>query len=145
MARYETTIKNDLPPAEAFVRVADLSRLELWDPGVTKSEQVSGDGIEIGSSYDVSVKTFAGRSMTLTYVVTEFTENERMVAIADDTNLRSYDIISVKPDGDGGSALTYDAELELKGFFRPGNLLLGLAFNRIGDAAAAGLRTYLVP
>lgn len=146
MARYATTVESPLAPAESFAKVADLANFEKWDPGVSESVQVQGDGPAVGAAYDVTVKSFTGGSMVLTYVITEFTPGERVVALAETSNLRSYDIISVVPSdaaGEGGSALTYDAELELKGIFRPANLLLGFVFNRIGDAADKGLRTYL--
>lgn len=147
MARYVTTVKSDLAPTAAFDKVADLRNFELWDPGVSKSVQVKGDGPAVGSAYDVTVKSFTGGELMLTYVITEFTAGERVVAVAETSALRSYDIISVDSshnEGEGdGSALTYDAELTLKGFFSPGNLLLGLVFNRIGDKADKGLREYL--
>ncbi len=41
------------------------------------------------------------------------------------------------------AVVTYEADLSLKGVLRIGDPLLGLAFRRIGDRAAAGLRTAL--
>ncbi len=143
MARYVTTVPTPLDADEAFARVAHLSNFEKWDPGVTNSVQVKGSGPGVGAIYDVSVKTFTGGSMVLSYHVTEFIEGERIVAVADSSALRSYDIITVASSPTGGSELTYDAELTLKGVFRPGNLLLGLVFDKIGDAADKGLREYL--
>ncbi len=143
MARYITTVPTSLSPAEAFAKVGDLSNFEEWDPGVRSSVQVKGDGPAVGSAYDVSVKTFTGGSMTLTYEVTEFVPDHRLVAVAETSALRSFDIITVAQAEDGSTTLTYDAELSLKGLFRPGNTFLGLVFDQIGDKADAGLRAYL--
>ena len=53
-------------------------------------------------------------------------------------------MITVEPETrDGGCLVTYVADLSLKGVLRIGDPLLGLAFRRIGDRAAAGLRSVL--
>ena len=44
---------------------------------------------------------------------------------------------------DGGTLVTYDADLALKGPLKLADPLLGLAFNRVGDRALAGLRKTL--
>jgi hypothetical protein len=57
--------------------------------------------------------------------------------------VRSTDVIEVVPEAGGGSALTYDATLGLKGgaaLFTP---FLGRSFRRIGDRAIVGLRAAL--
>ena len=54
----------------------------------------------------------------------------------------SEDTVEVEPRGEG-SRLTYDARVELKGAARLLDPLLGLAFRRLGDNAAAGLRREL--
>lgn len=124
--------------------MADLSNFAQWDPGVISAVQVEGDGIALGSAYDVEVNS-VGRSMTLTYRVTEIDAPHRLVAVAETSNLTSDDTITVIADGDG-SVVSYDAVLKLTG---PGGLLglfdpvLQLAFNRIGEKAVAGMVTAL--
>ncbi len=51
--------------------------------------------------------------------------------------------MTVVPAADGGSVLTYDADLTLKGTFALANPFLGLFFDRIGDKGVGGLRTVL--
>ena len=142
MARYAVTLATPLPPAEAFEKVADLSRLTEWDPGVVSAAYQVGDSIAVGTIWKVIVKGFGGSPIKLHYEVTDLDPDVRMVAVADDKTLRSYDIISVAPDGDG-SRLTYDAELKMKGLFSPINMILPLIFDKIGDKAAQGLVEYL--
>ena len=66
-----------------------------------------------------------------------------MVFQADQAAVCSTDEIRVVPVG-AGTSVTYDADLRLKGpLGRLMDPLLGLAFRRIGDRAAAGLRNAL--
>lgn len=141
MARYEMSLRTSKTPDEAFAFMADLTNFASWDPGVISSVQVVGDAAELGSAYDVEVKSIGG-TMILTYEITEFDTPNRFVATAMSDKLTSVDVITVVPDevGDGeGSVVTYDAELTLNGAFAIGEPALALAFNSIGDKAAAGL------
>ena len=66
-----------------------------------------------------------------------------MVFQADQAAVCSTDEIRLVPAG-AGTSVTYDADLRLKGTLgRLMDPLLGLAFRRIGDRAAAGLRNAL--
>lgn len=142
MAHYEVTIPTKLSPEEAFDRLASVERFVEWDPGVTSGEQVEGNGPGVGSAYVLKVKSFVGSDLPLTYKTTAFDAPSRFVIVADEKSLRSDDVITVVPDGDG-CRVTYAADLQMKGAFGLVNPLLGLVFNRIGDKAAAGLRTFL--
>lgn len=138
MPRYVVHVRTSMPPAEAFAYMADLSNLADWDPGVERAEQVEGDGAGPGAAYDVDVKVTL-RTMTLRYDTVAYDgAANTMTAVALNALITSKDTITVEADGDG-SIVTYDAELTLKGLLGLANPLLGLAFNRIGDRAAAGL------
>ena len=137
MARYVVSVSTDLPPSEAFAYMADLSNFAEWDPGVEKVSQVEGDGAGPGAAFDVTVKGVAG-PLTLRYEVTEYDEPTSVVALAQSAMLTSLDKITVEEAG-SGSMVTYDAELTLNGLLGLFDPVLGLAFNRIGDKAAAGL------
>jgi hypothetical protein len=145
MAHYKTTIKSPLSADEAFERLADVTRFAEWDPGVSKARQVDGDGPGPDAAYVLSVKGFAGNNLDLRYEVTEYEAPAKLHLLAESKLLRSDDVITVEPDGDG-STVTYTADLDLTG---PGGVLkladpvLGLAFGKIGDRAAKGLRTFL--
>jgi hypothetical protein len=91
------------------------------------------------------VSRFLGRRIPLEYRITEFDRPARVVLAADDAAVRSTDEIRFVAT-DGGSRITYEAELRLKTpFGRVLDPLLALAFRRIGDRAAAGLRAALNP
>lgn len=133
MARYVTTIESPMKPSEAFELMADVRNFERWDPGVSRSVLVDGEAGEMGSAYDVSLT-----GMTLRYVTIEHQPPHRLVVEAKNLLLRSYDVVTVVPTDDG-SSVTYDAMVELQGPLGLFDALLGLAFDRIGDRAAAGL------
>lgn len=60
--------------------------------------------------------------------------------------LKSTDRITITREavgGNHGTLVTYDADLQLNGVLRLADPLLRLAFGRIGDRAAAGLRRVL--
>jgi hypothetical protein len=139
MARYTTSIRCDLPPAEAFSLVADLANLEQWDPGVVSSVQTMGVGPGPLAEYDVTIST---GQMTLRYVTTDFSGPRSVTYKANAPLFTSVDVISVRP-ADTGSVVTYDATLRMPLFLRLGDPLLRLVFRRVGDAAAGGLRTML--
>ena len=137
MAHYVTKVHTSLPAADAFALIADLSNLAQWDPGVVSSVQTSGEGIELGATYDVEVPVGRGTSV-LTYEVTHVTPARLLRVIGEDRRFRSVDVIEVEPTADG-SIITYDATLTLKGALSFANRFLTKPFQRIGDAAAAGL------
>jgi hypothetical protein len=122
--------------------MSDLENFDEWDPGTQSAVRVVGSAPGLGTAYDLVVRT-AGREMTLRYETTEFEVPRRLTAQADTGTLRSLDIITVEATPDGGSIVTYDANISLKGLAKLGTPLLALAFQRIGDQAAAGLRQAL--
>ena len=142
MARYNTTIHTPWSPDRAFEYMSDLRHFADWDPGVTRAVQILGQSPGLGSTYDVTVAS-PGRDLTLRYETVAFDAPRRIKVRAQSRTLVSVDVITVAPvapDGPGGAAVTYTAELSLRGLLGIASPLLGLAFNRIGDRAARGLR-----
>jgi carbon monoxide dehydrogenase subunit G len=141
MARYRTSIDSDLSPAEAFASLARFSSAAEWDPGVVEAEDLTGGPLRVGSAFRLVVKVL-GRRMPLRYEITEMETDRRVVLEAPSSTFRSVDEITFEPRGTG-TRVTYDADLRLRGLARIADPLLRLAFRRIGDAAAAGLREHL--
>ncbi len=56
MARYLVRIRSPKSPAEAFAYMANLTNFAEWDPGVTRVEQMKGEGPGQSAEYDVTVK-----------------------------------------------------------------------------------------
>jgi hypothetical protein len=141
MARYVTTVRTQLSPEEAFDYMADLRNFAEWDPGVKKVVQVVGTGGGLDTEFDVTVS-----GTTMRYRTTVFNPTTELVAVSKTRMLTSTDRVTVVRDATGGkdsTLVTYDADLKLNGLLRLADPLLGLAFGRIGDRAAAGLRRVL--
>jgi len=134
MPRYATTVSTALSPADAFAFMADVRRFAEWDPGVSTSVRVVGDGA-VGSAYDLTV---APGKTVMRYEVTACEAPRLLRMVAKTRFLTSVDEIRVEPSG-SGALVTYDAVLTLNGVLGVMDPLLGIAFKRIGDRAAAGL------
>ncbi|HEU5150810.1 MAG TPA: SRPBCC family protein [Iamia sp.] len=143
MARYTTTQTTGWDPDTAFAWMADLRHLAVWDPSITTSEQVAGDGPGPGAEYDVTVHA-AGGERSMHYRVEEWEPAERrLLAVSETPVLTSYDRISVEALDGGGAAVTYDADLVMKGPAKLADPLVGVGFGRMGDTAATGLADVL--
>lgn len=142
MAHYQVSIRSPWSATEAFDYMADLEHFADWDPGVKRAARASGAGPGTGAAFDVTVSAI-GRDLPLRYETIAIDPPRRIEVRADTATLRSVDVITVHDESDAGCVVTYDADLSLKGVLRFGDPLLGLAFRRIGDRAAAGLRSVL--
>jgi len=141
MAKFSTTITTPWSAERAFAFMSDVRNFSSWDPGVSSSEQVRGDGPGLDSAYDLAVKS-GPRTTTMRYEVVEWDAPKRLLLVAKTSLLESVDEIRVESAA-GGARVTYDAELTMSGLLRMADPLLGLAFQRIGARADAGLRRAL--
>jgi hypothetical protein len=88
------------------------------------------------------VVDFFGRRAALAYRIVEFEPGEAVTLRGENATVVSLDRMTFEPS-DGGTRVTYDADLALKGPLRIADPLLGLAFDRVGDRALEGLRETL--
>lgn len=142
MARYTGTVTTSRPPEEVFDYLANFSTVAEWDPGVKDAYPVNSGGVRQGARFQV-IARFLGRDVPLTYRTVELDRPRRVVLKAANETVTSSDAISFRPLADGGTEVTYDAELRLKGALRLAELPMRLAFHRIGDRARAGLEEAL--
>lgn len=141
MARYTTTIPSGRPAPETFDYLAEFSNAQEWDPGVSEANPVPGSPEGVGRRFHL-VNRFLGRSVPLDYEITDYQRPHQVVLRAESSTVTSVDTITVR-SVEGGTELQYDADLRLKGLLAVFDPLLRLAFNRMGDRAAAGLRRAL--
>ena len=142
MATYRARVTSPRPPAEVFDYMARFSNAAEWDPGVTEATEADPGAPTLGSTYRLMVRAF-GRAIPLEYRIAEIDRPHRVVLSAENSMVRSTDVIEVSACPEGGSTLTYDATLRLKGAAAVFTPLLGLSFRRIGDRAIVGLRAAL--
>lgn len=138
MARYEATVNVAHTPEEVWRYLADLRLIGEWDPSVVGARLVSGEPGTVGARYEVDVR-FLGRTLTLPYLTAEVEPPHRVVFSAETSLISVRDEARVGPIRDGGSTVTWDADLRLKGPRRILDLPLRAAFNRLGRRAERGL------
>src|SRR5664280_648889 len=139
MATYRARVTSPRPPAEVFDYMARFSNAAAWDPGVTEATEADPGAPTLGSAYRLVVRAF-GRTVPLEYHIVEFDRPHRVVLMAENSKVRSTDVIEVSAGPGGSSTLFYDATLGLKGVAALFTPLLGYSFRRIGDRAIVGLR-----
>jgi hypothetical protein len=88
------------------------------------------------------VGDFLGRKAALTYRIVEFAPGMAVTLRGENATVVSLDRITFEPSP-GGTRVTYDADIALKGPLRIADPVLGLAFDRIGNRAVEGLREAL--
>jgi len=142
MPHYRTSVETPWAPERAFDYLSDLAHFEEWDPGVKRSVRVAGDAITVGAAFDVTVGGI-GRDLVLRYEIIELDPPTRVEVRAETATLVSVDVMTFEATASGGCRVTYDADLSLRGVLGLANPLLGIAFGRIGDRAASGLRRVL--
>lgn len=139
MAQYRTTIESTWSPEDAFTYLADFSNTRHWDPSVVRAGKLSDAPVGYGSTFLV-VTRFRNREVELDYRISEYEPSRRVVMTAETARLCSVDEITFEPiPATGGTRVTYDASLTLKGPLRFADPLLQRAFDRLGDAAKVGL------
>lgn len=141
MASYRTTVASPWPVDRAFAYLGDFSNVAAWDPGVVSSSRLDEGEVGLGSRFEVETST-AGRRQRLTYEITEWDPPRRLVLVGENPALRSVDTLTFA-ERDGGSSVTYHADLALRGAARFADPLLHVAFQVIGKRAADGLRRAL--
>lgn len=144
MASYETTVETAQGIDEVFAYLSDFANTADWDPGVVEAEHLDDADTELGlgSRFRV-VTTTAGNRQSLEYEITEWDPPHRMVLVGTTPRLRSVDTLTFAATEDGGTRVTYHADLALLGPSRVADPVLHVAFQFIGRRAAQGLRDVL--
>lgn len=138
MARYMASVDTPRSPEEAFAYLSDFTNAAEWDPGTVQSERLGEGPLGEGAEFRLRA-AFLGRKSTLTYRIIEYQPPRAVTFRGENATVVSLDRITFKPS-DGGTRITYDADLTLKGALKVAGPLLALAFKRIGDQALDGLR-----
>jgi hypothetical protein len=141
MAHYRGTIASSRTAEATFEYMAHFANIVDWDPTAVAADQVDGEEPGPGARFEVLVR-WLGREIPLTYETVVFEPPRRLVLRAENAGSISEDTVTVEPSP-LGATLVYDAELRLKGALRLLDPLFSLAFRRLGDNAAAGLRREL--
>jgi len=141
MARYSATVQTSKPIKETFDYLSDFSTTEEWDPGTTAAERLDDGPVGEGARFKLRA-VFMGRESELVYEITEFEAPRRVVLRGENRAVVSTDEMTFDPV-DGGTRVTYDADLRFKGLVRLAEPLLAREFRRVGDRALLGMQNAL--
>jgi len=138
MARFVDAIDLPLSPEQAFDYLADFHRTAEWDPGVVEAERLTPGPSRRGSRFRVVV-SLLGQRWPLEYRITHYERPRRLILEGGDDAIDSVDELTFTPR-EGGTRVTYEARLQLRGLRRLADPLLDVAFQVLGRFASRGLR-----
>jgi|tagenome__1003787_1003787.scaffolds.fasta_scaffold20688117_2 hypothetical protein len=142
MARYTDTFETPRERRDVAAYLSDFSTTQEWDPGVAEAQRLDDGPVGLGSRFRI-VARFLGRRTELTYEIVRHDADALVALRGENASVVSLDTMRFSDTPAGGTRVSYEADLTLKGPLRALDPLLGLAFNRVGDRAAAGLRAKL--
>lgn len=118
------------PPPLVVDYLKDFGNAEEWDPGTQRCTRRGTGQIGEGSSWHNVSKIF-GVTAELTYTLHKLTEST-LVFVGENKSSTSTDTITVDAN-DGGSRLTYRADLEMKGAAKLLNPVMKLVFEKLAN------------
>lgn len=141
MTRLQETIETTLPAAAAFAYLADFANSQEWDPGVASAERIDQGPVGVGARYRLGVR-IGNRVAPMEYRVSEFDPPNRVVLVGSGSGVSAVDSIVVQRTSTG-TRIAYTADINLGGFMRLIQPLLGGTFSRIARDAAGGMQEQL--
>jgi carbon monoxide dehydrogenase subunit G len=142
MTMIRKEIQVPAPIDEAFAYVADFATTAEWDPGIAEARRVDQGELGVGTRFEV-VADFNGRKLPLTYEMTAFDAPGRIVLTGEGSTFHGEDEILFASTPDGGTHITYVADINLKGIAKLAQPFMKGRFEEMGDKAVAGLRRVL--
>ena len=127
--------------AEAFAYTADFSNIEQWDPGVVRSEKVGNEPVGAGSRFDLEIR-FGTGTVPMTYVITVFEPDDRVVLVGNGEKLTAMDEIRFSRH-DNMTVIDYTADLTFHNYFRHLVRFMGPTLRKVGTRALDGLAARL--
>jgi carbon monoxide dehydrogenase subunit G len=128
-------------PAVVIDYLKDFSNAEQWDPGTESCTRVGSGPIVPGATWH-NVSKIAGVSTELTYTLEKLT-TDTIVLVGKNDAATSTDTITVKAHGDGGSDITYHADIEMHGIAKLASPAVKIVFEKLGNATAKQLTDVL--
>ena len=142
MPKVSRTITTEAPIDEVFAYMADFSNGPEWDPTQESSVAREDGGPRLGQVYDIVVR-WGDREVPMVYEVTAYKPNHMITLVGDGSATHAVDTLEFAEVSDGGTAVTYNADIRLKGLLRLAEPFLGSKFNELFDDAEAGISKQL--
>ena len=141
MVRIHETRLIDRPIEEVFRYTSDFENIEEWDPGISSSERLGEGPVGVGSRFELDV-SFGTSRIPMTYEITDYVPNERVVLIGRGGQIEARDAIRFE-DRDGKTMVDYTADLTFHNYVKYLAPFMGRIFKKVGERAVDGLKESL--
>lgn len=142
MPKYSTTIDVSADAQKTFSLLADFANAPHWDPATISARRVDDDGpIGVGSRFELQMRIM-GRENAIEYEITDFEPPRRVVLRGENSGSVAIDEITVEPH-EGGSRVTYEADVSMKGLFKAFAPAFVPVFKKMGDSARDEMQVWL--
>lgn len=142
MTVLREVVETRLPQQQAFAFIADFGNASRWDPGIATSKPADDAPIGTGKRYGLGLR-MQGRVVPMEYFISEYEPPRRVVLIGEGSRVRAIDTIEFEPGANGGTRITYTADIRLTGLLGLVQPFLGGAFAKIARDAMNGMRATL--
>jgi dehydrogenase/reductase SDR family member 12 len=140
--QVERVIETTCARADAFDYVADFSTAQAWDPGIPSARRLDDRPFGVGSKFEL-VSRFGKTEQTIVYEIAAFDRPNSVTFVGEGSNFQGKDVISFSDLEDGGSRVTYRADLGLKGVAGLAMPFLHARLDSMSEDAVAGLKRAL--
>ncbi len=141
MVRLHETRLIDRQIEEVFRYTSDFENIEDWDPGIKSSERLDDGPLGVGSRFELDV-SFGARRIPMTYEITEYEPNERVVLVGKGDQIEAVDDIRFE-DREGKTMVDYTADLTFHNYVKYLAPFMGSIFKKVGERAVDGLKESL--
>ena len=141
MVRLHETRLIDRPIEEVFRYTSDFENIEDWDPGISSSERLDEGPVGVGSRFELGV-SFGTSRIPMTYEITDYVPNQRVVLIGKGDRIEAVDDIRFE-DRDGQTMVDYTADLTFHNYVKYLAPFMGPIFKKVGERAVDGLKESL--
>ena len=143
MPTLHRTITVDRSLEDCFRYLQDFSTIEQWDPGVYRSEKVQDGPPRIGTTFDLTLDSFGGRKVPMTYEIVEMEPPHRLRIVGDGGHFSADDVITLEALPDGRTSIDYRADLQFEGPLATVFKIFGGALEKVGEKAVTGMKNAL--
>jgi carbon monoxide dehydrogenase subunit G len=119
------------PRATVVDYLKDFAHAAQWDPGTVSCVQSSPGEVQVGTTWR-NVSKFRGKETELTYRLEELAQ-DRLVFVGENDTVHSTDTMTFADAGQGGTEVTYHAQIAFKGLAKLATPFLKSEFDKLGD------------
>ncbi len=141
MVSVKRTINVSKPIEKVVDYLADFANAEAWDSGTKSCKPIGAGPVAVGSTWH-NVSVFRGKETELTYrLLTR--EADHLVFEGNNKTVTSTDDMSFAALPAGGTAITYQADIQFHGLVKLFGWVVQGEFNKLGDLTAAQMARVL--